>query len=372
MVSISKVKYKVDRDLVAWLLSRKKEDFPQGTDYISQFNTLRSRLAEILKEVDRAALFFSAKELIAQGSTNIDDLVYLTNHGPEHVTQVIQRATDLLIDSKCKLSPYECYILLVAILFHDIGNLYGRAKHETKALEIMSALGDLAGADRLEQRTILKIALVHGGSYHGSKDTISRLQAQDAVLGITVRKRFLAAILRLADELADDCSRASRYMLRKGLLPKGSEIFHVYSDSLKSVQIEDGEIRLRFDLEQDVALREFTKGDKTQYLIDEINSRVLKMHRERIYCMRYMHKEVNLESIRVDITIHSPVDTIAGEDNQESILLSPERIQYTLSEIGYPGCEDSVMLYNCCGQTTLKTGLDIKNILEAKRSDRNG
>ena len=183
-----------------------------------------------------------------QGKTDPEDIVYLTNHGPDHVNQVVQRTTDLLRDSGCKLSAYEGYILLSAILFHDVGNIFGRKNHEARAWEIMNRLGSLAGTDTLEKKTIIKIALVHGGAFNGSKDTIGQLQERDDILNKPVRKRLLAALLRFGDELADDYSRASRYMLDAGMIPTDSQIYHRYSDSLKSVRVEDGEVRLRFNL----------------------------------------------------------------------------------------------------------------------------
>ena len=364
--------YKVGNDLISWLRSRKKEDFPQGTDYVAQFNALYPRVEEILKEVDRAALLAEARALIEQGSTNPEDIIYLTNHGPEHVTQVIQRTTDLLRDSGCELSPYEGYILLTAILFHDIGNVYGRRNHEAKAWKIMNALGVLAGADQLEKRTIIKIALVHGGTFDGSKDTINRLQEKDDILGKPVRKRLLAAILRFGDELADDFSRASRYILDAGKIPENSQIHHRYSASLNSVRVERGEVRLRFNLDEEEALKEYMKNGQPTFLLDEINDRVLKMHRERMYCMRFMRPHIDISRIHIDITIYAHVGEMIRKDNQKSALLEPERVQYTLAEGGYPECPEASFLAHCSEGSARKTGADMKVILESRRSAQNG
>ena len=52
---------------------------------------------------------------------------FLTDHGPEHVKTVARRAADLLHYPEPtfpQLTPYEVYLLLLAIHFHDVGNLY--------------------------------------------------------------------------------------------------------------------------------------------------------------------------------------------------------------------------------------------------------
>lgn len=363
--------HKVSQNLFSWLSDRKQEDFPLGTDYVDQFRHLRGRFNTILKEVDKAAILAEARKSMEQGKTDIEDLVYLTNHGQYHVEQVVQRATDLLRDSDCALSAYEGYILLTAILFHDVGNIYGRKNHEAKALEIMNTFGSLAGIDSFEKKTIIKIALVHGGKLDGSKDTISRLQEKDDVLGKPIRKRFLAAILRFADELADDYLRASRYMLEANMIPDTSQIYHRYSESLKSVRVEGSEVRLRFNFDAEEVLKQYKKNGQPIFLLDEINDRVLKMHRERMYCMRFMRPCIDISSIRVDISIYESVADLVGKDDNKSVLLEPERLQYTLSEGGYPECPEELFLSHCSGENARKTGADMKALFEARRSRGN-
>src|SRR5258706_8376888 len=60
----------------------------------------------------------------------------LTDHGPNHIKTVIQRASDLVTVDTCDLTPYEVYILLCAIHFHDVGNMFGRKEHELNSKEI--------------------------------------------------------------------------------------------------------------------------------------------------------------------------------------------------------------------------------------------
>ena len=87
----------------------------------------------------------------------------LTDHGPEHIKTVIRRDSDLVSADTCNLTPYEVYILLAAIHFHDVGNIFRRKDHEIKSTEIFKELGPLASTDRTEKLWITKIAQAHGG-----------------------------------------------------------------------------------------------------------------------------------------------------------------------------------------------------------------
>ena len=95
------------------------KSFPEnGTDYFDRY----SRIAAYLNE--------NVHPNVNQGATAMGD-GWLTDHGPKHIATVIRRASDLLCGDSF-LTPYESYILLLSIHFHDVGNVFGREKHEKK------------------------------------------------------------------------------------------------------------------------------------------------------------------------------------------------------------------------------------------------
>jgi hypothetical protein len=67
-------------------------------------------------------------------------------------------------------------------------------------------------------------------------------------LGKEIRPRFLAALLRFSDELADENTRADRYSLEAGDIPMRNEAYHAYSNSLTSFAIDGREISLKFEM----------------------------------------------------------------------------------------------------------------------------
>lgn len=129
----------------------------------------------------------------------------------------------------------------------------------------------------------------------------------------------------MADELADDRSRASRFALQANAIPEPSRIYHQYSQSLHSVTISEREITLAFDFPAHVATATFPKDDEATYLLDELFLRTIKMHTERMYCMRFLRPHIRLDEIRVHIEVF---------DNEYTKHLA--RISYRLVERGYP------------------------------------
>jgi len=313
-----------------WFLERPREDFPaNGVDYPSQYSSIRSWLeSNIYNDVVASSLFSEVKR---KGET-----IYLNNHGREHVDCVIKRATELIKDT-CRLDSYEVYYLLVAILLHDAGNIYGRLNHQEMCQQIMlgpNGLGNIAGIDTSEKTYILKIARAHGGRVEGCLDTISSLQTVVELYGKRIRKRLLAAILRFSDELADDNTRASRFLLNEGRLD-GSEIYHAYSNSLVSINIDGRDIRLTYHLQKRDVDKKKSEGMDKKYLIDYIFERITKMHLECTYCSRYIRREVPDGNSCAD-RICAKIEVF--EDFSSNKMLNPilDPIDFVVEETGYP------------------------------------
>jgi hypothetical protein len=300
---------------------------------------------------------------------------YLTDHGPDHIDTVIQRASDLLgeeKDGKFVLTPYEIFILLVAIHVHDAGHIKGGRKHH----EINTGIFlDELGIDASEQRIIKVVAQAHGGVLsNGSRDTITPLNNR-AFQGFTVRIQFLAAILRFADELAEDQMRGARYLLDKGILPRSSEIYHAYALSLASVDIDliGKEIKLEFFLPIKNAIKTFGQGTGKKdeqdveivndiSLIDEVYIRTYKMYCELVYCMRFFPTELQLNAINVRVDITDELDEFT------------EPIGYRMAERGYPSFNFTSALSMCSTELMdngrPKNGVWLKEHIEKLQAER--
>ncbi|OQC17521.1 MAG: hypothetical protein BWX72_00395 [Firmicutes bacterium ADurb.Bin080] len=332
--------------------------------YLDRYGKITESIRAIQERVEKGAMVDSAREAIDEFTHKVEEMikvesdtkkieylkeildknpiVYLNDHGPNHSRKVIEKVSEMLWYFKDgHLSKYESFILLCAIQFHDIGNIYGREDHEKRIKEIIESDFKTLFPDSIEKRVIEKIAMVHGGKILDDKDTISRLSIVKPLFEKKVRKRLLAALLRFGDELADDSSRADKLGIELGIITPSSEIHHYYSSSLHTVNIrEDAEnnnlfLDLHYEFESDIIDKKFNTIEGEKYLLDEIYDRTLKMERERRYCMRFMRQHISLEKIRVEIIIQDKNDC-----------WNYKKITYTLEENGYPLTPQSGSLAN--------------------------
>ncbi len=323
------------KTLVEWLAKQPARAFP-GRGAVSYYRRFQ-QIDEYLNNNVHPHVTVSANAI--DGGT-------LTDHGLEHIKTVIIRASELLA-AKGDLTAYEVYLLLVAIHLHDVGNLFGRDTHELNSEEVIKRLGLLMGEDQVERNTVFQIAQAHGGSIAGDKDKISRLPPGEPVLGQSVREQMLAAILRFADELADERSRAAGFLLQLSKIHPTSEVYHKYAHSLQSVMVDakGGAVDLHFDMPIVDACKTFGKGDQQVYLLDEIYERTMKAHRERTYCMRFLRPQISIERIDVEIKVY-------GHDYNKELA----KIPYRLQESGYPEAQLGGVLNACPSLNSLAYG----------------
>ncbi len=336
------------KSLPEWLEKTKKnKHFPFNgrVDYYRQYSSVKEWLDNHVHPE------------IASMTLTFDDSIYLNKHGTEHIDVVIQRLTDLVDTGNAKdveLSPYEVYILLMATQLHDTGHIkMGRLGHETAASNIIEKLGTLMGTETAEKKMIYQIAQAHGGrTIDGQKDKIDRLPIKEPILNFPIKARMLAALLRLADELADDFSRSNKVIGNSGELKKGSEIFFRYASVLQSVEIdhEGGEIKLHYMLEKKDLNIKYGKAIskdafKEVFLIDEIYTRLYKMYLEFSYCMRFIYSSNRLNTITAKIAF---VDPNSFADFREPMMLK-------LSEKGYPEYK-AKDLYELCPESLFDNG----------------
>ena len=342
------------------LAKQQPEEFP-GTDsderknaerYVRNMGNLHHACVPLYQEAAQASLKEDIRKIEEKIRTAdaiqrnevlqlLDEKVrYLNGHGPDHLQRVDAKAYELIQAIGVDLSPYEVFFLAAGLTIHDAGLIFGRDNHESSISSILNKLGDNAGT-RQERLTIERIASAHGGyvaGQPGNRATIDTLVIKQQVSGRAIRGQLIAAIVRLADELAEDESRATAIEFdspeeRRSKLG-GSEIYHVYSSCLESCYVdrEDKAIKLQFLLNLDDALSLFKKGGGQVYLIDEIYERTLKTFNELLYCNRFIYQAAEgvgltaLKEIRVSIEIY-------GSESGSTPLIS---LPFTLKENGYP------------------------------------
>ena len=226
-----------------------------------------------------------------------------------------------------QLTAYEVFFLICAVQVHDIGNVLDRANHQKTARDLFfELLPSNPILDTIETNLVFKIAEAHTSSPGEEKDTITGLGEQTTEHnGKSIRIKLLAAILRFADELADDPDRAFMLGVKYGLVDENSRLHHHYANAIKSTSIGSKNVQVVYRINKDEAVKSFKKGDRKIFLLDYIFERTMKMHLERVYCQRYMQPGLEIHSINVIIAIHE-------EDYDKELY----KIQYRLVDRGYP------------------------------------
>lgn len=299
--------------------SSKKVKFPNRSDqYFNKYKCIKDWLRNnVYKHIGAA--------------TSAEDGGIYTDHGIDHFNAVIDYAGKLIeLDNKTNncIDPYEVFLLLTSILLHDAGNVYGRLNHEKEAFSILNTIKEFL-TDSFECKIIADLAEVHGGKTDtGDKDTIGNKRWKDkhSFGGISYRPNLIAALVRFADEICEDCNRCAKHLIETNKLPKPSEVFHHYANSIKSVEVDrlDKSIRLEIFIDEQNVHKKLGKLSEEVYLIDEIMSRLEKMNNERIYCTRFMCDVIQLRQIKASIFI---------VDKSYSTLKNEE---FKLEDKGYP------------------------------------
>ena len=308
------------------VLLKKKVDEEDSHHHFPHTGTNRFMLYTSIKTKLQERIYRDIGDALAKDSGG----KAYTRHDLDHVDDVIRKAGQLLGANSDtsnpainQISPYEIFVLLVACLIHDAGNIDGRSGHALRARKILDEISDNQ-LDPKEIGLISKIARAHGGkTLSGNSDTIGELRLTDFVENSKLRPRFLAAVLRFADELAENPRRANRRE------EKGSKFPNLFCSVVTiGVDYRNRWISLDFSVSDDAcALKEEDENGREVFFLDYIAKRVIKTELERRYCDRQLRGQATFDAIRVTIELI--------KDYEEW-----ELIHFELEDRGYPSSDN--------------------------------
>lgn len=249
----------------------------------------------------------------------------LTDHSAKHVDNLLENIYMLIPEELEKagrndsaLSGIDTYFLAVTALFHDIGNLFGRDRHNQTAIIILNEKFEsfFQEANKREKFLIYRAARAHTGKGEDtSSDTLKDLERLEQLNGNPVRFQDTAAIVRFADELAEGPQRTSAYARSKGMFDPSSEIYHRYA-SATHIHIDPKNERIsiayEIEIETDNTNNIPTDEEKNlKELLNFIHDRIYKLDAERKYCSFYCNFLNPIKKIVANFSFHSrgyPID----------------------------------------------------------------
>lgn len=280
---------------------------------------------------------------------------FKTDHGIGHVDRILEKLShflqphlplsgnpnDLIIDLE------NLNLLMHSVLWHDLGNLYGRLDHPQKITNIFDEVKSFL-YEPPHHKWILKIAQAHSGT--GSIEK----QIEDTsatVYDSVIYPQFLSALLRISDEIEEDQRRAEGRII--SIVPKENKaywqfclctesIIPVYhADSLGNAALE---IQIKGKMRDKHIGAKWKKNTSEVTAISEYISRINKMNKERIYCNKFLQQYSALYFRKIDrinttITIYDENDEnidnitfIFTDDEKESDFFNNKDIRKKLEK----------------------------------------
>ena len=282
----------------------------QGAEYMGSYVSARKVLLEdVLTEIRRAE-------------------PNLTDHGPDHVRHVLENAFKLLERDIDYFSAVELYVLGLSILFHDVGNLERREEHHKRVARFYDYVRK-GPQYAHEKALIVQIAAAHTGqARNGTANTLADVPSLSHLKGEPVKSRELAAVVRLADELAEGPNRTSAYLRGRNAYPPESTIHHDYA-AATDISIDGGNSRIavtyQFEFRRNGGLDEELSRIKAllQYACERLAKMDVERRYARYHCARplFPYQEI---SVRLNVQIDGefidpPLEaTISDEVNLNS------------------------------------------------------
>lgn len=274
----------------------------------------------------RQRILFELAEEIKRTEPN------LTDHGPRHIADVMQTAGNLIGEHAFaheggRLTAADAYTLCMAILFHDVGNIFDRHGHEKRIGQVYGWVRQGQNPPGMERPLILRIAGAHTGkTRNGSPDTLADLQLSSSLEGVQVHEQEIAAILRFADELAEGPQRTSVFVREILGYPEESQIYHGYA-AITSVHVDRGNSRIaltyNFNLQFSGVDAERLIRD-TGELLKYTYTRVMKVEEERQYCR--FHSDLLMPFRETWVQINFWVDDREALLDLQPLILSDKRV----------------------------------------------
>lgn len=218
----------------------------------------------------------------------------------------------------------DSLILLNALVWHDIGNMYGRDGHAQRVKECFQKVSGLLYDDHLSQY-IFQVAEAHSGD-----DAITKIipdaYSAGSYQGEDIHLQFLAAVLRFSDELDEDHRRcAPPQWSELDLVDRKSKRFWFFSKVNASLRVKtllgdhnaghEVEIathipKSNFSMQLHFKDKKNKEGPAEEIEIEALTEffrRVLKIDKERRYCNKYLqtaYYHPGVRKIRLNLRTH--------------------------------------------------------------------
>lgn len=236
---------------------------------------------------------------------------FKTDHGIGHINRILEKLSHFLYPhlplpenlNDRIIDMENLNLLMHAVLWHDLGNLYGRENHSQNITKVFEEVKSFL-YEPPHQKWILKIAQAHSGP--GSIENYIE-ETSATIYDSVIYPRFLSALLRISDEIDEDSRRVEGRVT--SILPEEETAFWqlcLCTDSIIPVYQTDSlgnaalEIQVKCRMRDKVIGAKWGKKTSEVTAVNEYISRINKMNEERIYCNKFLQQYSALYFRKID------------------------------------------------------------------------
>jgi hypothetical protein len=233
------------------------------------------------------------------------------NHGRQHITRVLEYLNRLLATKPLKhLNPYELFLAMMSILYHDIGLIQQRERHADISKSLLEGDSNDAYIINSIDKEIIAAAVV---SHSSSKDIAAECAQfpREIVVGnYEARPKVVAALVRLADELDEDHRRADPILQQRleNKLPPDSRFFWLFCQRVRGVRPNLTKKWIEFQLAlepQDTKDYGPVPGGRTRPFVVFAAEKLAKINQERVYVNNFLPEELQYATLHVELTLRN-------------------------------------------------------------------
>jgi hypothetical protein len=205
------------------------------------------------------------------------------------------------------INVYELYLLLMSIIFHDVAMLVEKREKHSDLKKIFD-LFDSVVISEDEKDWIKRFVKCHPSS---TKIEEKIPFADKLINNWPVHPQFLAAVLRLADELDENKGRSDETGMKLGTIKAEQSVYHQFGKIVDGIKPEprDQKINIEITVPGEMVHHQFKKSKTVKVsFIKEIIDRVNKMNDARRYCMGFAAYYLDVKTIDLKLCVKNGED----------------------------------------------------------------
>jgi len=180
---------------------------------------------------------------------------------------------------------------MLAIVAHDIGIIKGREGHADSSARLLAtiALGNQLLFEEHETRILQAVIRCHSSSVNLESEC-SRFAEREVFAGHSVRPKFVAALVRLSDELDEDRRRAKAWVQDLANVPEASRPYWEFCQRIQGIDLgqPDGHITFHAVFRRSDAENIVHDNNRTISFLRFFANKMAKINRERQLTGRYL------------------------------------------------------------------------------------